>query len=70
MGNLAADLQEGSRDLALAKIRVFIGTAREGVILRGDAAWQVEKASLDRARECCEMHRQREGSYFIFIFVF
>lgn len=55
VGSLAANLREVSKDLALAKIRVLIGTAREGVIPRGDAAWQVEKASLDSTVRCTEM---------------
>ena len=70
VGNLAAKLREGSKYLALAKIRVFIGTAREGVIPWGDAAWQVEKASLDSTRECCEMHRRTAERWELFIFIF
>ena len=45
--------------------------AREGVTPREDAAWQVEKASLDSTRERCGMHHQmhRDGHCFIFDFI-
>lgn len=62
------------KDLALARIRVFICTAavllepEPGVIPQRDAAWQLGKADVGSTWEWCEIHSLQRGGLLYFFF--